>query len=160
MNPYNHDDFQRDIARIEKSVAFWEIWFWVIALCVPAALILFLVSCAPVTSPAAPPAFLGKWADDSTQAGLLITLEFRADQSAHYIAYSGASIVLQSDGTWRDAPPLVINSFTQCQEGKPLHLFACGAPDTLRAADIAGDSWRIGILDSGTVTTYHFRRIQ
>jgi len=131
-------------------------------LCAPFAAVLIclmLASCSPSTSPAAP-AFLGKWADDSTQAPVLVTLDFRADQSAHFVAYSGPAVVLQMDGTWKDAPPSVIISYRQCQEGAPLHLYACGAPDTIRAADIAGDSWRIGILDSGTVTEYHFRRVQ
>lgn len=131
-------------------------------LCAPFAAILFcliLASCSPSTSPAAP-AFLGKWADDSTQAPVLVTLDFRADQSAHFAAYSGPAVVLKMDGTWKDAPPSVIISYSQCQEGNPLRLYACGAPDTIRTADISGDSWRIGIVDSGTVTAYHFRRVQ
>lgn len=131
-------------------------------ICAPFAAILFclmLASCSPSTSPAAP-AFLGKWADDSTQAGLLITMEFRADQSARFTAFSGPAVVLQRDGTWKDSPPSVIISYSQCQAGRPLGLVACDGPDTLRAADIVGDSWRIGIVDSGTVTAYHFRRVQ
>ena len=131
-------------------------------LCAPFAAVLLCLmfcSCAPSTAPAEP-AFIGKWADDSTQSGILVTLDFRADQSARFIAYSGPSILLQRDGTWKDSPPSVIISYHQCQAGQPLSLVACDGPDTLRAADIAGDSWRIGILDSGTVTAYHFRRVQ
>ncbi|HEX6827182.1 MAG TPA: hypothetical protein VF077_12765 [Nitrospiraceae bacterium] len=130
-------------------------------ICAPFAAILFclmLASCSPSTSPAAP-AFLGKWADDSTAAGLVL-LDFEPDQSARFTAYSGAEIILQFDGAWREAPGAVIISYRQCQEGRPLRLKACDQADTLQTAGLAGDTWPIGIVDSGAVTHYHFRRVQ
>lgn len=153
----SYEEFQEDMRRLQKWDSFFEVSFWVFAICAPMGLILFLVSCAPTSTK--DPDFIGRWAADSAGPGLVV-MQFDADHSARLSGFSGAVLVIDARGTWEYEPPRLIVRHAQCQEGEPLRLIACPSPDTLRAADIIGDSWHVGMIDSGSILDFNFRKVQ
>lgn len=129
-------------------------------ICAPFFAILICVaflSCAPTST--AEPEFIGRWAADSAGPGL-VALEFNTDHTARFSAFAGAQLVSDARGTWEYDSPQLIVRHSQCQAGMPLVLIACPNPDTLRAADISGDAWRVSLIDSGIIITYQFRRVK
>lgn len=139
-------------------------FIWAILLSALVALFAFCASallsgCGGTEPAAAPPAFVGKWIDDSRPPAVL-SVEFRADHSVTFEAFDGGESVGKQAGQWTYSPPLLITRDTACQEGNPVRLVPCQAePDTVRPA-IVGDSWRLTRFEGGQVYEINLRRVQ
>jgi len=111
------------------------------------------------SEPEPPPAFVGKWADDS-RPPFLFMVEFRPDHSVTFSVRDAGELISRQDGEWSYRPPLLITRDTACQEGPPVRLVPCQAePDTVRPA-VAGDAWPLSFEQDGEIISFDLRRVQ